>query len=124
MQFKPDMIQAIQEGWKTQTRRPRTAEDDVVLEGEEIVGVNRKGRALWRVGCAYSICPGRGKKRVGLLKITAIREEPLLTISEKDARREGFTGAETFLAAWRSLYPKTGDAWAHVWVLSFEMAGR
>ena len=123
MQFKPEMIVAIQEGRKTQTRRPMRAEDGVVLEGKKIVGVNRKGRALWRVGCGYSICPGRGKNRVGFLKITAIREEPLLTISEKDARREGFTGAETFLAAWRSLYPKFGGAWNHVWVLSFEKVG-
>jgi hypothetical protein len=117
------MILAIQEGRKTQTRRPTSVKDSVGHRGQTVFWVKRNGRLLWEVGKAYSVCPGRGKPRVGLIKITAIRSEPLLMIPEEDARREGFTGAETFLAAWRQMYPRADVANDMVWVLSFEKVG-
>jgi hypothetical protein len=124
MQFKPDMTAAIREGRKTQTRRPTSIHDSVGLWGAEVGWVKRKGRILWEVGRTYSVCPGRGEKRVGGIRILAIRSEVLLMLPEEDARREGFTGAETFLAAWHRLYPKANAANDMVWVLTFEKVGQ
>lgn len=125
MQFKPEMVEKIVSGQKTQTRR-LVKEGDIL--GNELrdstknnfvsnLAVwNDKG-SKWKVGKDYAVCPGRGKKGVnwcpdckgvhGLtkpedfkdidcpeiplrIKITAIRKEKLMKITEGEAIKEGF----------------------------------
>jgi uncharacterized protein YqfB (UPF0267 family) len=128
MQFKPVMIEAIKAGRKTQTRRPvkpgdfRLWDRSPVRPGTQVIAVcDVKGRLRWRNGGRYSVCPGRGKDRVGLIQITGIGSERVDKISEQDARAEGFESREAFLAAWKALYPK-GNLEANVWVLEFKVA--
>jgi len=120
MQFRPEMIEAIKAERKTQTRRPVKFGDFhrgplagclTVWDGTE--------RLRWRAQGRYSVCPGRGKPRVGLIQLTGIRKEAVAEISEGDALAEGFESREAFLAAWKNLYPKS-DLQENVWVLEFK----
>jgi len=131
MQFKPAMIEAIKAGRKTQTRRPVKNGDRSTRIGrmgdhgfiEDVVFhvMDANGRGRWRLFGIYSLCPGRGKARVGLIKVNCIRLESVSEISEADARAEGFESREAFLAAWKNLYPKS-DLQENVWVLEFRLA--
>ena len=128
MQFRPEMIEAIKAGKKTQTRRPVKPGDfqlwdhSPVRPSARVITVcDGKGRVRWRIYGRYSICPGRGKDRVGLILLTGIRSEHVNQISEQDALAEGFENREAFLAAWKALYPK-GNLEANVWVLEFRLA--
>jgi len=126
MQFRPEMIEAIKAGRKTQTRRPMKVGDNLDHRhssaddrwGAEVIDL--RGRTRWMQGKRYSLCPGRGKDRVGLIQITGIRSERVDEISEQDALAEGFESREAFLAAWKALYPK-GNLEAYVWVLEFRL---
>ena len=118
MYFKPEMITAIVEGRKTQTRRIVKLGEEISgyrydLHGERILSVSN-GRIKWELDRTYAVCPGRGKpgvwwnelldgvrewqpERPGIhnhwrpfrIRITAIRRERLQDISEEDARAEG-----------------------------------
>lgn len=59
------------------------------------------------------------------IRITAIRREPLQSISEADARAEGVESIEAYRALWDSINGKTkGARWADnplVFVLEFEL---
>lgn len=59
------------------------------------------------------------------IRITAIRREPLQSITEADALAEGVESVEAYRALWESINGKTkGARWADnpdVWVLTFEV---
>jgi hypothetical protein len=145
MLFAPDMLKAVLEGRKHQTRRPvkdgdwvkwqlpadmpdfletthhsyvdvMTADDDCA-----ILSVIRRDRPQWRVGQTYAVCPGRGKKGVGRILITDIRAESPCLISDDDARAEGFDSREAFFDKLRALYGDSVDLDALYWVLEFEL---
>lgn len=119
MIFRPDMAIAILEGHKTQTRRPvKPGESLHSIAGRRVVRT-ADGRTRWIEGRRYSVCPGRGKNRVGLIRILRIVREPLDQIGEADARAEGFPSRLFFLARWQELYPKS-DLSESVWVLEFD----
>jgi hypothetical protein len=73
----------------------------------------------WEVGRSYALQPGRGKRAVGRIRITAIRYcERAGEISDEDARAEGFTTAEEF----REVYGRLNGAGAldrPCWALTF-----
>jgi hypothetical protein len=120
MIFQADMISAILEGRKTQTRRPVKRGDSLgpFTAGRcEVRDLN--GRTRWTEGRRYSICPGRGKPRVGLIRILRITRERLDQITDGNARAEGFACREEFLSRWRELYPGS-DLSEDVWVLEFD----
>lgn len=128
MQFKPEMIEAIKAGRKTQTRRPIKDRDfqfwphPEILEQSHICAVyNKDCRPRWQIGRRYSVCPGRGKNRVALIEIISIWQEPVGQISGDDAHAEGFESRYAFLWAWKRLYPKS-DLSEPVWVLEFKLA--
>lgn len=128
MQFTSANAQAILDGKKTQTRRPcvlydgfNMGDSDEVTPDGIVYGNLRK---KWQIGQVYAIQPGRGKKGVGCLKITAIRREKLHAITDADAIAEGFAGRDEFRAIWELLYPTGEYSWQNnpdVWVISFEL---
>jgi hypothetical protein len=120
MIFRADMISAILEGRKTQTRRPVKQGDSLepfTADWCEVRDLN--GRTRWNEGRRYSICPGRGKPRVGLIRIFRITRERLDQITDGNARAEGFACREEFLSRWQELYPASNLS-EDVWVLEFD----
>ena len=87
--FKPNLMMAIIEGNKTQTRR------------------------LWKKPHCKQGTIHQAKVKLfspetyAFLHITDIHKEYLLTITEKDARKEGFENKKEFLEAWDQINPKT-----------------
>jgi hypothetical protein len=120
MQFKPDLIGMIRYGHKTQTRRPTSPEDSIGHRGRDVLWVRHRGRLRWEVGRCYSVCPGRGLRAVGSIRLTAIRQEPVYAITEADARAEGFQDASEFRVRWQAMYPHAGPN-DMAWVLTFEL---
>jgi len=128
MQFKPAMIEAIKAGRKTQTRRPMKLGDFILWNGPpHRVGAqvtmicDQMGHIRWRLGGRYSICPGRGKPRIGIIQVIRMRSDCVGQISAQDALAEGLESRDVFFAAWKNLYPKS-DLQENVWVLEFRLA--
>jgi hypothetical protein len=101
-------IDQILRGHKTQTRRLR-----------EKAGV--------KVGGIYQARKGRFEKGepFAYLRITAIRQERLLSVSWRDARAEGYPSQEAFITAfWRinGREASRKDPNPLVWVFVFEVA--
>lgn len=150
MIFTKEHCELIPKGLKDQTRR-LVQPGDVSLTDRQgnVTDVYRHGRLIYRVGNTYAIQPGRGKKSIGRILITAIRRERLQEISHDDIGREGIqdiwpvlmntayliTGArnenelrrtlfrDAFAALWDSINKKKGTRWEDnpdVWVLTFE----
>ena len=145
MLFSPDMLIKVLDGTKTQTRRPVKNMDWVrwslpsdapefleathheyavamtTDDGYTIVGIERAGRALWTVGNTCAVCPGRGQKAVGRIRILDIRAQSPSLISDDDACAEGFDSREAFWDKLRALYGVDVDLDALYWALTFEL---
>lgn len=156
MQFTPENCQLILDGKKTMTRRVvkpgetfylhETFEDGgivrVVIPNKAcwLGNSDKEYRSKWEYHHTYAICPGRGKKAVGRIRITAIRREKLQDISEEDSCAEGagrphcfddnlymtyLSFRDGFRQIWDGLYgndPVKGwEANPDVWVISFEL---
>jgi NAD-dependent dihydropyrimidine dehydrogenase PreA subunit len=116
---------------------------NLALDADEGVSIPWRATRHWkyRIGKDYAVCPGRGVKQVARILLTSIRCERVGDISDEDAVAEGvyesvlggcffsirgeqfqdLTPRETFLAAWKHLYPKsTPDDL--VWALGFEVS--
>lgn len=111
MNFKPELVEKILAGQKTQTRRV----------------VSDNPRSPWYAGLcslklarSYAVCPGRGKNAVARVVVHGIWKERAGQISNFDAMREGFTGRADFIAYWERLHGSF-DPSAQVWVISFEL---
>lgn len=92
MLFRPDLIEKILQGRKTQTRRTW---------------------ARWRVrvGGVYPVARHMFQPKDDApcwLLVTERREEPPAAITDQDAVAEGFDGREQFLARWREMHGETG----------------
>ena len=100
-------LEKVLGGTKTQTRRLVNLGDIAMMDAETqcidhvLTGAGRK---RWQVGKTYAIQPGRGKKAVGRFAVTAIRREDVRTISEADARLDGFSAPADFWLAWTSMH--------------------
>ena len=130
MQFKPELVERILSGRKTQTRRIFGENDDFSARGGmNMAGLIRtimpdgKKRLRWEAGRVYAVQPGRGKCAVARVGITAIRVQRLGGISEDDARAEGFPDRAAFLDYWRKLYGQL-DLDELVVALTFELVKR
>lgn len=143
--FSPDMLELVLSGKKTQTRRRvDDADTGVDVWDDRVVYrydrtpvqyttvYQKKQRDLgwcvqdylrqkWRVGNAYAIQPGRGKKGIGHIRLCMIRLERFCDISQADAEAEGFTNPDGFFAKIRELYGADFDLTAPCWVLSFQL---
>jgi len=83
--FKPEFVEPILRGSKTQTRR-----------------IWRRGPRV-KPGGIYQARTKLFGKPFALLKVTRIWKERLGDISDEDARAEGFTDRESFLAAFATI---------------------
>lgn len=90
MLFKPELIDKIKSGEKTQTRRIKKAGEWLIeLDGGGKIVFREPATPKWETGKTYAICPGRGKAAVGRFLLLDIREERVKDISESDAIAEG-----------------------------------
>ena len=136
--FSPDMLELVLSGKKTQTRRKWLASDTLLHNRDWLRLDNcpnpfinaewvkrrdkyQRYKSHWRVGDTYAIQPGRGKKSVGRVRLTAIRLERFCDISQADAVAEGFANPDGFFAKIRELYGADFDLTAPCWALSFEL---
>lgn len=114
MNFRPELVDAIRRGQKSETRRVATDNPNSPWSLEACAFV--KGH----VG-GYAICPGRGKTAVGRLELTA---DPVLEklgeMDDEAARREGFRDLPDFRAYWERLHGYW-DPELKVWVIKFDV---
>lgn len=116
MIFKPEFTPKIIDGSKTQTRRLVKEGEKITVESNRIMTVwnSKNGKTKWQVGKTYAIQSGIGKacyeycplcfelknkpcnrfpecndKKLRI-RITSIKKERLLDITEEDAGKEGF----------------------------------
>lgn len=130
-------ITEVLNGTKTQTRRVCKPNERLLgALGSQWVDIALPGRDLrkWVVGRTYAAQPGRGKKAVGRIRITGIRQERLQDIDFDDALAEGCRATlwegevavwpqEAYCDLWQSINGKgSWDANPLVWVLEFEVA--
>lgn len=111
MNFRPELVEKILTGAKTQTRR--------------VVSPNERspwfiGECGLRVGQDYAVCPGRGKTQVARLTVKRVWQELAGEISEVDATREGFADRADFIAYWERLHGSF-DPTTRVWAIQFEL---
>lgn len=103
--FKPEHVEPILRGEKTQTRR--------------------LGKRRWRQGAlhqcytrpAFANPPGKPFARV---RIGAVRQERLDEITEADARAEGYSSQPEYMAAFYRINGMVMP-WEPVWVVTFQM---
>ena len=104
MLFKPEHVGLILSGRKTQTRR-----------------VWKKPRA--RVGAVHKAKTALfSPDHFALIRIIALRREPLGAITLEDVRREGYDTMEEFKEVWVRING-SWDPELEVYLVSFELAG-
>lgn len=132
MIFK-DTFNQVLSGNKTVTRR-------IVKYGEFLNGPavqNNRYAIKWHVGREYAVQPGRMKKGLGKIKVTAIRKERLGDITGSDAARElgwdltkqdelnEHTALAAFQELWDKIHKNKGMRWDDdpwVWVIDFVLS--
>ena len=100
MIFKPDLAAKVADGTKTQTRRHKLR---------------------YETGKDYAVQPGRGKHAICRVRITDVRQERLLDISDGDVKAEGFDGREAFLDRWEQINHAPPGKYEQVYVYEFEL---
>lgn len=125
MLFKPELIERILAGDKTQTRRVVKPGEQIVVDATApdvpVAILDARGRVKWRVGQTYALQPGRGKAGIGVrirVKRLAL-DYDARQISEADARAEGFRSREEFLETWIAI--NGASATYRAWVIEFEV---
>ncbi|MCE9603316.1 MAG: ASCH domain-containing protein [Planctomycetia bacterium] len=95
--------QLVIDGRKTQSRR---------IVGERLHS--------WRIGQSYALQPGRGKKAIARIVVTAVRRELLGEITEADAKAEGYDSVADFVSVWESMHGAY-DPDTEVFVIEFQL---
>lgn len=135
--FKPELIDKIVTGDKTQTRRP-VKDGDVLVRvesphgGYKTIGMFHNERARMLIGRDYAVVPGRSKpgvcwqpalqtwretgannrcdaeSKMLRIRVLDIRREDVRNISLEDAMAEGFDTRSEFWEVWCSFYDVQG----------------
>ena len=126
LSFTPDNLASVLAGKKTETRR--LARDGERIDGGILWAQQRppappsliRVRRLFRIGQDYAVVPGRGKKAVARVLVTALRLEHLFYIGLNSVERECFgdTPAE-YIAKFQALYHKPANWNPLLRVISF-----
>lgn len=134
----------VLEGKKSQTRRLCKPNERLLTTSNNKwvdIALDNGDRVKWAVGKTYAVQPGRGKKAVGRIRLTGIRQEHVQDITEADAVAEGMKTQyleavahyawwvdidpiEDFARTWGNIHTKPGTRWADsplVWVLEFKL---
>ena len=100
--FKPEHVQPILEGRKTQTRR--------------------LGKKRWNVGQIHQ-CKTRlfNNETFARVLIRSVRRERLGDIGPEDVAREGYGTRKEYENAWERIYGVPWDDNLDVWVVDFEL---
>ena len=115
MLFKPDLVEKILVGEKTQTRRPRHGDNPT---GERGGWIDEPCR--YKVGKTYAVQPGRGKKAVGRIRVLRVTPEAMCDMTEDDVRAEGFESRQAFVNRWLEMYGE-GNWLDPVWKIECEV---
>jgi hypothetical protein len=110
--FRPDMAQAILEGRKTVTRRPRT--------GRTVGNRWQNDPCRYREHRTYALQPGRGQRAIARIRILSVRPEALHELTDDEVRREGFASRGEFEQTWLSIYGRSNYL-DPVWRIEFEL---
>ena len=107
MNFRPELAEAVVTGRKTVTRR---------AVSDNPRSPYSPGRAPQMAGKVLAVCPGRGKHRIGDVRVGAVLRERTFNpgdIGYVEARREGFDSVLDFIEAWIALHgeAKPIDVW-------------
>lgn len=110
MNFRPELAAKVMDGTKTATRR--------------LVSANPRSpwyrhSTRWPAGKRFAVCPGRSKDNIGHARVVAARVVHLGTLTDDEARAEGFESAADFAVTW-AVINKSYDAHALVWRIDFE----
>jgi hypothetical protein len=110
--FKPELVEKILAGEKTETRRP--------------VKYDADGRVVpcrYTVGKDYAVQPGRTKPGIpGLrLKVLSVVREHLGQMDHRKALLEGFSGTDEFFRYWERLHGRAVPDLQAVWAIRFEL---
>lgn len=124
MQFKPEMVAAIQTGRKTVTRRPADAYDRRYGPAGDYDRVYRVAtdRLIYRKHGSYAVQPGRGKVSVARIQIENIDLGYLHEMKPSDAVAEGLADLDAFRRAWKAMY-QLFDPDLLVYVIRFRLLG-
>lgn len=138
--FKPEMVRAIIDGKKTQTRRihkdmskPRYNVGDVVYVGESYCLPGAcvapiRYRADEYEGCKCCDLP-RWQNAMFMpekyarifLKITGVKKQRLEDVANDEAQEEGFSKLLYFAEYFKKISPKTISCSTEVWAYTFEV---
>jgi hypothetical protein len=111
-------LDKVIEGKKWQTRRPVKVGEQFE-DGRRITKLGK--RTMYEIGKSYAVQPNRGKKAVARILLTGLRKERIESITDADAKAEGFSSWEDFIATWRNIHGQNADLSCEVWVFEFEL---
>lgn len=106
MNFRPELAAKVMAGEKTVTRR---------LVSDNPRSPWSRERCTLQPGRTYAVCPGRGKHATGRVLVTDTRLEPIGSLNNAEALREGFADAAAFERAFVAINGGTYDPSALVW---------
>lgn len=118
MLFKPELLEKVLAGTKTQTRRLCKPGEYTFMKGcmdksrgyvaaySEICHRNHKRRFV--DGRTYAACPGRGKVQQCKIRIVRMWREDVRNIIDEDVKAEGFENIWDFLVVWMQINDPAG----------------
>lgn len=135
--FKPEMIRAIIDGKKTQTRRIHKDMSKPRYNVGEVVYVGETYGFIWDTNKACYAADFAAHKPINInwksgrfmpekyarifLKITGVKKQRLEDVANDEAQEEGFSKLLYFAEYFKKISPKTISCSTEVWAYTFEV---